>query len=259
MRTIGALRNRISGWSAIAVISGALALLGSAAGSAQQPAIQATALDGVFTAAQAQRGGEAYAKRCAECHDGADVDGPPLTGTPFIDRWREDSVGRLLEFVKTQMPQSAPGSLPEATYVDIVAHLLSENSYPAGTRELTAATAATTLLVGENGPQPLPAGALVEVVGCLAKGSGSDWTVARAGRPSRVRSGREITAAEASAAAGVPLGSQTFTLQDDDAGTTGPGGAAAGQKVVVKGALTQRGGVDRIRVTAAKSVADSCG
>jgi alcohol dehydrogenase (cytochrome c) len=34
------------------------------------------------------------------------------------------------------MPDSAPGVLPARQYVDIVAYLLSENAFPAGSEEL---------------------------------------------------------------------------------------------------------------------------
>src|SRR4051812_45300858 len=77
-----------------------------------------TVLDGVFTAAQADRGDAVYNEKCATCHEGADVDGPPLTGMPFVDRWREDTLDGLFEFITTRMPQTAPGSLPESTYLD---------------------------------------------------------------------------------------------------------------------------------------------
>src|SRR3954463_3140802 len=69
-----------------------------------------TVLDGVFTAAQAERGSAGFSEKCAPCHEGADVEGPPLTGTPFIERWREDTLDGLFEFIKTRMPQTAPGS-----------------------------------------------------------------------------------------------------------------------------------------------------
>ena len=36
------------------------------------------------------------------------------------------------------MPRGAPGSLGENVYLDIVAHLLKENGFPAGSHELTA-------------------------------------------------------------------------------------------------------------------------
>ena len=239
---------------------GALSAIASVAGQGapDAPANQRTVLDGVFTAAQADRGGTVYGQKCAECHEGADVDGPPLTGAPFVDRWREDTLDRLFEFIKTRMPQPAPGSLSDAAYVDVVAHLLHENSFPAGQRELTREALASTLLVGPNGPQPLPPGALVEVVGCLTQNAAHEWAVASAARPSRTRVGNEVTAAEATAAERAAPGTLTFTLQNiGDSGMPAPG--SSGQKVVIKGALTQRDGVGRIHVTAAKKVADACG
>ena len=260
--------NRITAWwSAVAgVLAGALVLLIASAASqgsafaqaaAGKPGAAKTVLDGVYTAAQAGRGAAIYDAQCARCHDGADVDGPPLTGTPFIDRWREDTLESLFEFVRTQMPQTAPGSLSAPASVDIVAHLLHENDFPAGSQELTVELVNSTRLVGPNGPQPLPSGALVRVVGCLTQNPAREWTVARAEPPERVRVGNEITTAEATAAAATALGMQTFTLQNvGDGGTALPGD---GHRVLVKGALTQRTGASRIFVTAAKSLAATCG
>lgn len=248
-------------WTAIA--GACLLLLASGVAHGRQadgPQAPNTVLDGVFTAPQADRGRDVYNARCAECHAGADVDGPPLTGTPFVDRWREDTVASLFDFIKTQMPQQAPGSLSDAEYLAIVAHLLRENALPAGPRELTVDSARRTLLVGPGGPQPLPNGALVEVTGCVVKPATQDWVIARATRPSRVRSATAVTPDEAAAAAAAPLGTGTYALQNiEDAGSVLNTSGSGGQKVVVKGALTQRGGAGRIHVTAAKVVADSCG
>jgi cytochrome c5 len=254
-------------WSAATLVAGLLLLvLGSetaqgpafAEGAVRKPFPQRapqTVLDGVYAAAQADRGGAAYEQHCASCHDGADVDGPPLTGSPFVDRWREDTLAGLFEFIKTAMPQTAPGSLPTQSYLDILAYLLHENDYPAGTSELTTAIVDSTLLVGPSGPQPLPSGALVGVVGCLTK-AGADWTVTRAAQPMRVRVGNSITTAEETAAAAATLGTDTFALQNvGDAGTPVPD---EGHRVLVKGALSQRGGVSRVHATALKSVSGTC-
>jgi hypothetical protein len=216
-------------------------------------------LVGVFTAQQAERGSGIYDVHCAQCHEGPDVDGPPLAGRPFIDRWREDALAGLFDFIKTQMPQQAPGSLSDADYLAIVAHLLRENSYPPASRELTVRAARNTLLVGPNGPQPLPAGALVEVVGCLVRNADREWRISRVGRASRIRGGNEITAAETSAAASVPLGAETFALQNfDEAVSALTVRDSGGQKVLVKGALTLLGTAGRIHVTAAQVLADAC-
>jgi hypothetical protein len=257
------MSNRIgTSWRAAATSAAAL-ILAIAYGALQPPAsaqaVSRTVLDGVFTAAQAGRGRAAYGAACAMCHEGADVDGPSLNGAPFIDHWREDTLDRLFEFIKTNMPRTAPGSLPDPAYLDILAHLLEANSYQAGPRELTIDVLPATLLVGENGPQPLPNGALVRVVGCLAQNPAKEWVLARAAGLARVRSGQAITAAETSAATAAPLGTQTFTLQNlGESGTALPGSGNAGQKVVLKGALSQRAGVSRIHVTAATSAAAAC-
>jgi mono/diheme cytochrome c family protein len=239
-----------------ATVAGA-AIMSIASGAAQGP--PKTVLDGIFTAPQAERGADVYDAECASCHEGADVDGPPLAGDPFIDRWREGTLENLFEFIKTRMPQTAPGSLSEAASVDILAYLLHENSYQAGPRELTRDALASTLVVGPNGPQPLPNGALVRVVGCLAQSPSREWIITRAGRPSRVSAGNEITASETSAATGAGPGGETFTLQNvGEGGIALPGTGTEGQKVIVKGALTQRAGAARIHVTAARSVAATC-
>jgi mono/diheme cytochrome c family protein len=233
------------------------ALLAVAAVTAQQPAAQATVLDGIFTAPQAARGEVVFNAQCGSCHDGPDVDGPPLTGTPFVDRWREDKLAGLFEFIKTDMPQRAPGSLSDAEYLDILAYLLGENHFPAGQRELTLDAVNSTLLVGPNGPQPLPSGAIVGVVGCLTQNASREWVLARAVAATRVRIGDAITGAEATAAAATAIGTQTFTLQN--VGADGIALPGEGHKVLLKGALSQRAGGARIHVTAAKSLAPACG
>src|SRR5205085_814314 len=148
---------------------------------------------------------------------------------------------------------------PDTTYVDIIAHILKSNGYPAGASELTMNTLATTLVVGEKGPQPLPSGALVRVVGCLARNPAREWIMVNAGAPARVRTGNNISPADLSAAAAGPPGTRTFALQNlGDSGTALPGNGTEGQKVMVKGAMTERAGASRIHVTAAQSLAATC-
>src|SRR5262249_1733434 len=113
-----------------------------------------TVLDSVFTEAQAGRGEMQFGMNCAKCHEGADVDGPSLTGDPFIDRWREDSLGSVFSFIRTSMPRDAPGKLSEDVYRDILAYLLAANGYPAGKTELGGDSIAATQLVGKDGPKP---------------------------------------------------------------------------------------------------------
>ena len=62
------------------------------------------------------------------------------------------------------MPADDAGNLPAASYLETVAFLLQENGFPVGNSNLAVDGLSEILLVGSNGPQPLPASALVKVV-----------------------------------------------------------------------------------------------
>jgi len=234
-------------------------LLSAAILYAQAPAVK-TVRDGVYSGAQAARGEMAFDMNCAKCHEGADVDGPPLKGEPFIDRWREDSLVSLFTFIRTKMPQDSPGKLSESTYLDLLAYLLQTNGNPAGPVELTTASLPTTLLVGRDGPKPLPTNALVRLVGCLTPGAGNTWTVARAAEPERTREGEQTTPEELKSAAAKPLGAKTFRLQNltELQPAINPEGWK-GHKVQAKGVLIRQANNDRINVISLMTVAPDCG
>jgi mono/diheme cytochrome c family protein len=219
-----------------------------------------TVLDGVFSEAQAKRGETTYASRCAECHEGADVDGPTLEGAPFIDRWREDNLDSLFAFLKASMPADKPGDLSDNGYVDVIAYLLQMNTYSAGTKELTVAGLATTRLVGKDGPQPLPTNALVQVVGCLNRNADGSWILTNSGDLSRTMTGDLITVEEQQKASGKPAGSKTLRLQNLADITGFAPDTHHGRKLLIKGVLIHQGGSDHINATAASDLAGAgCG
>lgn len=94
---------------------------------------------GVFSAAQALAGQAVYTRACAACH-GANLQGapgvPPLTGGAFLAKWRGKSVGDLFSYTRQSMPVGAGGSLPEAQYLALIAYLLDQNGFPAGSGAL---------------------------------------------------------------------------------------------------------------------------
>jgi mono/diheme cytochrome c family protein len=243
-----------------AVLAGALSRMVAPAPARAQakPASRPTVLDGVFTEAQAGRGEEAFATKCAMCHEGTCTDGPALTGTPFIDEWREDTLESLFTFIKTRMPRDAQGSLSESMYLDILAHILETNHYRAGSKELTAAVVKSTLLVGEDGPKPLPNNATVDVVGCLAPGPNNAWLLAQAGEPARTRDATEITAEELKSAEARPLGAATFRLRNLEDLQGFNGDAGKGHKVQVKGVLVRESNNDRINALSLKALPATC-
>ena len=95
--------------------------------------------DGIFTEKQVIQGESAYQKACAECHM-HDLSGhemaSPLVGSVFTFRWRNKSIAALFESIRTTMPQTAPGSLGDQEYLDIIAFLLDQSGYPKGLQQL---------------------------------------------------------------------------------------------------------------------------
>ena len=96
-------------------------------------------LNGVYTTAQAVRGAAAYREECARCHSQNLMGGegsPALTGPGFLQNWTGKTVGDLFERTRQTMPTDNPASLSRQTVADIIAHILSANQLPAGSREL---------------------------------------------------------------------------------------------------------------------------
>ncbi len=239
--------------SAAFLTSATLILAGSAStvSSAQGPAKGPTVWDGAYTEAQAARATSVFGASCSNCHSLA-PDGTgnrPLAGERFWQRNTQKSVGELLAFVSKNMPNgAAAGSLPPASYNDLVALILKSNGLPAGTTELTPDTAAAVQIVPKDGPGELPANTLVRVVGCLAR-NGSEWILTSATAPARADK-TEAGAEDATR----PLGDRTlalkFVLTKLD--------AFLGQRMAVSGMLMGAGGVNGINVATVNRVADKC-
>jgi S-disulfanyl-L-cysteine oxidoreductase SoxD len=111
---------------------------------AHAPSIQpaGTVSGGVYTAAQAERGRQAYGNACTYCHR-ADLSGnedgaPALRGPAFQGRWNDRPLSELYFVIKETMPQDEPGSLAAGDCVDIVAYILGRNEAKPGQAELTA-------------------------------------------------------------------------------------------------------------------------
>jgi hypothetical protein len=101
---------------------------------------------GVYSAAQAERGGEVYRRACGYCHrDNLLGDyGPPLVGVDFTYPWDGRTLGDLYETIASTMPpESAVDRIPVSRrdYLNIVAFILRANGLPPGTSELPLDTA----------------------------------------------------------------------------------------------------------------------
>jgi len=224
-----------------------------------------TVLEGAYTEEQAIRGQAAYTKGCASCH-GEDMKGVAgtnaavLIGDRFLDRWREDDLGELFRFLQISMPSRAASTMTDAAKLDVMAYLLQANKFPAGSSELTSATVDQVLLVGNNGPKPMPNASVVRAVGCLELMPGNVWTLTHAAEPTPARNTEETTPDELKSSASRPAGRLAFKLPGLDFAIPGvKPGDFKGQKVQVKGNVYRQSGNDRINVRSLASVATQCG
>ena len=123
------------------VARGALVLIGL---TAPWPTMDGRAQDartvwsGVYTTAQAERGQLVYAGQCSRCH-GETLGGNrayPLAGEPFMDHWDAHTLQQLFRRIRDTMPPSDAGTLSADDARDLVAYVLQQNGFPAGSAEL---------------------------------------------------------------------------------------------------------------------------
>jgi cytochrome c5 len=212
-----------------------------------------TVWDGIFTDAQAQRGRGFYAEHCASCHGGSleGAEHRPLIGDRFWATWQDTTVDRLLVHVSTNMPHSEDGSLKGTlgarVYADIVAHMLSANQFPAGSSDLTEASAAGVRIIKKDGSGELPAGSLAHVVGCLERGTGRNWKLVKGSRATRVVEGQSIDRR-------APLGDREYALMF----VLTPLDKFVGHRMSVRASLMGEGGSQGLNVTTIESISETC-
>jgi len=217
--------------------------------------------DGVFTAAQADRGSTSVA-RCQGCH-GPQLAGtdraPQLKGPAFVANWEDGSLNRLFTKIRETMPPANVDSLSPETKLDVLAYLLRENGFPTGTSELSvnAETLDALQITKQGGDAGAPNFALVQVVGCLSRDAvGTGWKLTSAGDPSVTRDSTPSAAALKSADA-KPLGRQTFGLVSiPDAVVLS--GSLDGHKVEARGLLYRDGSYADLNLTSLKNIAAAC-
>jgi mono/diheme cytochrome c family protein len=215
-----------------------------------------TVADGVYTDTQAARGAAFYDSACSGCHR-ADLGG--ATGPSLKEqRFAQEFAGKDLKtfFTKvTTMPRNAPASLGDNVYLDVVAHVLKENGFPAGPQELTADALDGIRVVPGRPKPPPPIGdfSYVEVVGCLTAGPRNTWTLTRASAP--VVPVPAASAPSAFAATVKPLGNETFHLLDAMAYAPDD---HRGHKMSVRGLLIRLPGEQRMTISAFEMVSPTC-
>lgn len=90
-----------------------------------------TIADGVYSAAQAERGEARFKTSCSSCHTPGS-----FAGGAFADRWNGQTMGEVFEFVSNAMPENDPGGLAAEEYANVLAFILKVNGYKAGDVDL---------------------------------------------------------------------------------------------------------------------------
>jgi len=220
----------------------------------------ATVWDGVYSAAQADRGKAAFAASCAGCHgdDMTSMAEAPLSGQGFMDMWREDSLDAVFDKIRSSMPLNSASSVPDNTKLDVLAFILKSIDMPAGSKDLAADGLAAIQLVGKDGPKPLPTNSLTLTVGCLT-GTGDNWSLTKATEPARARVSDATTPEEVKKSGTLAAGTQTFRLVNlEDARPNFKPADWQGHKVQLKGTLVRQRNGDRLTVGSIETLANTC-
>jgi mono/diheme cytochrome c family protein len=235
-----------------------------------RPAVQAqsqtakTVLDGAFSEVQAKRGQAAYTTHCSVCH-GETLEGvsaPELKGNHFLERWREDTLDTFYDFIRENMPFGRPANakrIPDTDYLDILTHILNMNGYPAGADELTPDRVGNIMLVGKDGPQPVPDGSLVVTLGCLSQNRDGVWILFNATEPVRSRRLTILTSSERTALSQRGLGTLIFRLADLEAVPDFAPDTHKGHKMRARGYLVRQPKAERINLSSIEMVDSACG
>ena len=237
----------------VAIVSGAA--LSTSAIRAQESG--KTVADGVYTDTQATRGATAYDSACSRCHRadlGGTPNGPSLRDERFANVFAGKDLRTLFSKIATTMPRGAAGSLGEPVYLDIVAHVLKENGFPAGSHELAAdALDGVRVLPGKpRAAAPIGDFSYVEAVGCLTPGPQNTWMLTNATEPAAAAPAASTPSTDAATR---PLGTQTFHLVDAMAYSPA---AHKGHRMYVRGLMIRLPGEQRITISAFEMVSPTC-
>ena len=248
-----------------------LAALGLiAVGAAIQAQSVRSVADGIYTDVQARRGAAAYDGACGRCHraDLGGGDGPALKDDRFNRMFAGQDLKNLYTRIATTMPRGAPGSMADDVYLDILAYIVRENGFPAGSHELSLDGLAG-VEVQPTRPKPLPPVgdfSYVEVTGCLSASADGTWMVTSASDPvaaaapaavaaTTTDAPTDIAAGRSVQGASAPSGTRSFRLLDAMAYAPE---RFAGHTVYVRGLLIRLPAEHRMTISEMQSLRTGC-
>jgi len=219
---------------------------------------------GVFTAEQAGRGRTIYENHCVLCHK-SDLSGLQgrIKGTRFMQEWREDNLKNLFIHTKRGMPAENPSSLSDAEYLDVLAYILQENGFPRGRHELRFDTLESILIVGPDGPKPLPEGAVIQTFGCITGDTATgSWMLRNAVAFTRARDLKNLSREELNRLGERRPGSQAVELNTAIfrrfTGRSTFLDNYKGHKVLIRGRLERAEGTPQVMLFGLQEIDSSC-
>jgi mono/diheme cytochrome c family protein len=215
--------------------------------------------DGVYTAAQAERGKANFLSgRCGGCHqlDLSGDRGPALKGDAFLSHWDNGSLNALFKKISETMPPNSANDTTDEAKIDIVAYLLQQNGFPPGAKELRLDAEALDAIeiARKGGVVGVPNFTLVQVIGCLSLGTNNAWVLTNTTEPVATRQ-ESPTPAVLRDAQGKPLGSQTFQLVSV---MSFKPESHKGHKMEARGLLYRDPNEARLNLTSLSMVGGSC-
>jgi mono/diheme cytochrome c family protein len=93
-----------------------------------------TVRDGVFSAAQAERGARVFDSVCANCHEMAEFVGADA----YLDDVEGQPLWDTFDYISTEMPEDDPASLRPEEYAAVLAYIFSVYGLPSGSTDLAA-------------------------------------------------------------------------------------------------------------------------
>ena len=149
--------------------------------------------------------------------------------------------------------------IPDTDYLDILTHILKTNGYRTGANDLTPDLVGKIMLVGKNGPQPVPDGSLIITVGCLSQSRDGVWVLFSATEPARTRNSTRTSPAELNVSSQKRPGTLIFRLTDLEAVPDFAPDAHKGHKMQAKGYLTRQPNAERISLSSMEMLSAACG
>lgn len=236
------------------LVSAALLTCGIALGA---QTVEPRIWQGVYSAAQAERGKTSFNSSCLRCH-GDKLQGntaPALSGDRFFTTWGSEPIASLFAKIRDTMPPNFGTSIDDQTKLDIVAFILQTNGFPGGTTELsqTGNDLASAQILKKGEQSVVQNFSLVQTVGCLARGPDNAWILTRTADPLITR--EDVPSPQGlAAAASRPLGTRTYRLLSV---TPFSPGSHQGHKMEARGLIYNEPGDERLTLTSLR-MAGNC-